>query len=166
MPDYYEARVRMWPWPEDVAPIQVAVSWLDEEFGGVVPAGDNPMIGTPNLDDDGVVTLQIEQACEGIDELDEAMLGPSGEESFLGVLREGGINFVAFDVGGDGRQGRELSWRNGLTRIRERPVLPSSQIALSDQAAQELLDEAKPDEVAAKLRNYFAPLEEYVEPTP
>lgn len=165
MPDHYKARIRAWPWPDDTRRIQAAVDWVSEQFGQIVavePAQKVPMF-TPQVDRDGMFLLEVEEACQGIDEFLERGLGADGGQSFVEILRDAEISFVAIDDGAWGHQGREVSWTPGLHEIRKRAVLPGDEVALPAHLALSFLAGGSPTDVGHRVRNYFAALTEFTE---
>jgi hypothetical protein len=164
MPDHYGATLRFWPWVPDRPPVRAVGDWLRSEFGEIVHAGSNGgPINAPTLYPGGVLELEAEELCEGVEEFIEPRLDLEETPSVLAALRAGGVSFVARDTGCDDKPGREISWKPGLERERERAVSPNGSITLPAPVASSLLADMPFEQAHARIKNYFAPLEEYVE---
>lgn len=162
MGDRYRATIQIWPWPESFGRIGAVRAWLEDEFGAIRQPGDPAILGVPKVDVDRVLSLEVEEALDGVSEFLETHPQEASRRTLVDSLQEAQVSFVFRDVGGEAH-GKELSWRPGLTDLRERRVLPGDELALSEGDAMALTASSEPQAVAGVVANYFAPLEKYVE---
>lgn len=163
MADNYGAEIRIWPWPGDRQEVRAAAAWLTDRYGEIQIEDGSEQLGAPIVSQGGELSVEVEEAGEGVKEFLEAGIDPRNEPSLVGLLREAGLNFLARDEGKYDHEGREISWRPGLEEVRERSVLAGGSVALPQRLADELLAGASGAEAGELLRNYFAPLGDYVE---
>ncbi len=163
MADNYRAEIRIWPWPEDHAEVQAVADWLTNFYGEIHAEEGGGQLGTPVVSRDGELSVEIEEARYGIEEFLEAGSDPTKEPSLVGLIREAGLSFVVRDEGKYEFEGREISWRPGLEEVRERAVLAGGAVAFPQRLAGRLLAGAAGATAGERLRNYFAPLDAYVE---
>lgn len=156
MPDHYGARIRIWPWRDDDPSTREVSAWLTEEFGSIQPADGNEVLGSPIVFPGGVLSVEVEEASEGIEEFVEAGHDPLEEPSLVGLLQQAGLSFEIRDARGEG--GREIGWRPGLEEVRERPLVANGIPALSQELAEMFLQVQSDDRLRAILRSYFAPI--------
>lgn len=155
----YPARLEVWPWPADGGSAAAVAEWFRRRYGVELSEAGAQRRGARLAD--GRLTVDVEMARGGVSEFLER---DDGVASLLDRLREAGLSFRASDEGCGEHEGCELSWRPGLEGLRERSVLVGGEVALSAGAATELLNEFGAGTVEERLRNYFAPLEDYREP--
>jgi hypothetical protein len=161
MPDHYCATIQMWPWHNDDPRTQAVAHWLTENYGPLQEEDGSELIGNPIVSADGKLSLEVEEACEGLDEFTEAGSDPTSDPSLVDLLKAAELTFVARDAGRYGCGSREISWRPGLAELRERPLVAGGVPALSQPVAEMLLEVSADDRLRASLRNYFAPIEGY-----
>lgn len=158
MPDHFGATIRIWPWRNDDSATRAVTDWLTERYGPIQVEDGTEMLEAPMVSRRGKLSLEIAEAQEGIDEFTEAGPDPLEEPSFVALLQMARLSFEARDT-----RGREISWRPGLDEIRKRPLLGDGSPALSQGQVEELLLAASGDGLRAALRNYFAPVDDYLE---
>lgn len=156
MPDHYGVRIRIWPWREDDPSTREVSAWLREEFGPIQAEDGNEVLGSPIVSPRGVLSVEVQEASEGIEEFTEAGHDPLEEPSLVGLLQQAGLSFEIRDARGEG--GREIAWRPGLEEVRERPLVANGIPALSQEVAEMFLQVESGDRLRAILQNYFVPL--------
>jgi hypothetical protein len=160
MPDHYGATIRIWPWRDDDTRTHEVSVWLTDEYGAIQPEDGNEMLGAPIVSHRGVLSVEVEEAQEGIDEFTEAGHDPLEEPSLVGLLKQAGLSFQIRDARGGG--GCEISWRPGLEKVRERPLVAHGTPALSQELAEVFLQIPSDGRLRGTLRNYFAPIAGHV----
>jgi hypothetical protein len=159
MPDHYGVTIRIWPWRDDDPGAPEVSVWLTEEFGPIQPEDGNEVLGSPIVSPKGVLSVDVEEASEGIEEFTESGHDPRQEPSLVGLLQQAGLSFEIRDARGEG--GREIAWRPGLEEARERPLVANGIPALSQELAEMFLQVESGDRLRTILQNYFAPLAEH-----
>jgi hypothetical protein len=162
MPDNYGAEIRIWPWPEDHAAVRQVAEWLTDSYGEIQIEDGSEAVGAPIVSPGGELTVEIEEACEGVEEFLKEGVDPSAEPSLVTLLREAGLSFVARDEGRYEHEGREISWRPGLAEVRERAILAGGAVALPQRTGECLFEGVCGVQAVERLRDYFAPLEHHV----
>jgi len=161
MPDHYSATIQIWPWHTDDPCTHAVAKRLTENYGPLQEEDGAELLGGPIVSVDGKLSLEIEEAREGVDEFTEGGADPSTEPSLVDLLKAAELTFVARDAEKYGCGSREISWRPGLAELRERPLVAGRAPALSQPVAEMLLEVSSDDRLRASLRNYFAPIDGY-----
>lgn len=161
MPDHYSATIRIWPWHTDDPCTRAVALRLTENYGPLQKEDGSEFLGGPIVSVDGRLSLEVEEAREGVGEFTEGGSDPGSEPSLVDLLKAAELTFVARDAGKYGCGSREISWRPGLAELRERPLVAGGAPALSQPVAEMLLDVSTDERLRAGLRNYFAPIEGY-----
>ena len=161
MPDYFAATIRMWPWCTDNPITRPVAKWLTDNYGPLQAEDGAELVGGPIISRDGKLSLEVEEALEGVEEFMETGPNPEAEPSLVDLMKAAGLTFVASDVARYGGGRREISWKPGLAELRERPLVAGGSPALSQPVAELLLEVSSGERLRAALRNYFAPIESH-----
>jgi hypothetical protein len=159
MPDHYPATIQIWPWRSNDPTNRPVANWLTDNYGPLQEEDGTELLGAPVVSPDGRLSLEVEEASEGVDEFTEAGADPDTEPSLVDLIKAADLTFVARDGGRYGGGCREISWKTGLAEIRERPLVSGGAPALSQPVAELLLEVSSDDRLRSALRNYFAPIE-------
>src|SRR5215218_680888 len=120
MPDHYPATIQIWSWRTDDPTIRPVADWLKTNYGPLQEEDGTELIGAPILSADGKLSLEVEEASEGVEEFTQ---GDDEHPSLVDLLKAAELTFVARDAGRYGCGSREISWRPGLVELRERPLV-------------------------------------------